>query len=514
MKNENLFDVISYLENFINDISHESIRNRKIEENKRELQKVLKELKVLKQNDFEFREIGDNLYDGIYISDGDGNTLYVNKAYTRITGIKPEEIVGKNVKEILKEGKLYKNAVTMEVLKSKRQVNSVGVSLRNGKKMLITGSPIFDKQGNIKKVVINNREMTDLLEIRKELDASIDKLKAVEEHHRKNKEEIRHLRNINVRKYDLIGRSQSIKNVYKIIDKVAETDVTVLIYGETGVGKEVVANEIYLKSKRNNAPFIKVNCGAIPSNLIESELFGYEKGAFTGANASGKVGMFELANKGTILLDEIGEMPIEVQSKLLRAIQQKEIIRVGGTKPISLDVRLISSTNKDLKQEVKHGTFREDLYYRLNVIPIYIPPLRTRIEDIDLLTEYFINNFNKQYNKSVNISNLGVDILKQYSWPGNIRELQNIIERMIVITEDNSMISDEQLGNILNINSLNITEFLSKEMGLREIVENIERKTLEKVLAESGSTRKAAKILKVDQSTIVKKAKRLGIKIS
>jgi len=473
------------------------------------LQKTLHEMEQAK--DFDFREIGDHLYDGIYIADGNGKTLYVNRAYTRITGIKPEEILNKYVSDC-ENACLYKNAVTPEVIKHKQQVNAMGESLRNGSKMLISGNPIFDDAGNVKKVVVVDRDITDLLTMKSELEASQQKMKAVEKDQYRTKQEIEHLRRFHLNK-NLIGDSPEIQKIGKMIEQVAALDVTVLITGETGSGKEVVANEIYFNSKRPNGPFIKVNCAAIPANLLEAELFGYEKGSFTGASSGGKLGMFELADKGTLLLDEIGEMSLELQSKLLRVIQHKEITRIGGTKPIALDIRIISSTNCDLLELVKKGKFREDLYYRLNVFPIQLPALRQRADDIELLARHFLDVYNTKYGTITVIEKSGFELLKEYDWPGNIRELQNIIERLVIVAGQGSIISAEQIGALLSIDPY-YTELVHKELGLKEIVENVERKTIEKVLSLHKSTRKAAKILKIDQSTIVKKAQRLGICLS
>lgn len=470
------------------------------------LRQLLEEFREARE--FDFREIGDHLYDGIYIADGNGKTIYVNKAYSRITGIRPEEVVNRYVEDCEKDG-LYKNAVTPMVIRDKKQVNAMGESSRNGIKMLITGNPIFDEAGNVKKVVVIDREITDLLAMKAQLEVSQRKMQAVEQDKNKNKLEIEHLRSLHLNK-NLIGQSPEIRQITKMIQQVADLDITVLITGETGSGKEVVANEIYSSSSRNSGPFIKVNCAAIPTNLLEAELFGYEKGAYTGAASTGKLGMFELADKGTILLDEIGEMPLELQSKLLRVIQHKEIIRVGGRKPIKLDVRILSATNCDLRELVKQGRFREDLFYRLNVFPIHIPPLRLRVADIELLTKHFLGIYNTKYGKQTVIESPGIEMLKRYMWPGNIRELQNIIERLVIVSDPSAVISAEQIGRVLNIDPY-YTELLNQELGLKEIVENVEKKTIEKVMALCGSTRKAAKILKIDQSTVVKKAKKLGI---
>lgn len=498
-----------FLERLIKIADEDRYKKMDSEEIKEGLKIVLSELEECQENDY--KEILDHLYDGMCILDGKGIFLYVNKAYCKIMGIKKDEIVGYDVKEL--EGKLYKNAVSPEVIRRKQQVNSVGISMINGMKVLITGLPIFDQEGNVKRVVCNHRELTDLLEMRAELEASQEKLKAVKEHERKQIREIEHLRKQQITKENVIGRSKEMKNVLNLIRQVANIEATVLITGETGVGKEVIANEIYTNSCRKNGPFIKLNCAAIPANLLESELFGYDKGAFTGANKLGKIGLFELANKGTLMLDELGELPLELQAKLLRAIQDKEITRIGGTDSIKLDVRIIAATNKNLREEVKKGVFREDLFYRLNVIPINIPPLRERKEDIEELAKHFLGVFNKKYNKLVEISTQGYQVLEEYTWPGNIRELQNIIERLVVITPYDHSVNEEQLGNMLNINPIKPTESLNKPAALKDIVENVERKAIEKALDECGTTRAAAKILQIDQSTIVKKAKKLGIEI-
>jgi len=459
-------------------------------------------------HEYDFREIGDHLYDGIYIADGQGKTMYVNKAYTRITGIQAQEVVGRYVAELMVDG-LYKNAVTPEVIRTKKQVNAMAESLRNGIKMLITGNPIFDPAGNVKKVVVIDREMSDLLEMKAELDASQEKMKAVEEDKDKKKEEIEHLRRLHFSK-TLIAQSPAMEKVVAAINQIARLDVTVLITGETGVGKEVVANAIRVNSAREKGPFIKVNCAAIPATLLEAELFGYEKGAFTGATTSGKMGLFELADKGTLLLDEIGEMSLELQAKLLRVIQHKEVNRIGGSKPIQTNVRILSATHCELKEQVRQGKFREDLYYRLNVFPIYIPPLRERPDDTDLLVRHFLSMFNAKYGKSVLIDTGGMQTLQRYAWPGNVRELQNIVERIVIISEPTVVVSGGRIAGLLDIEPFALVDS-DENVGLYELVATTERRMIEKALRVGGSTRKAAALLKIDQSTIVKKAKKLGI---
>ncbi|MFJ7972717.1 sigma-54 interaction domain-containing protein [Psychrobacillus sp. NPDC096389] len=444
----------------------------------------------------DYKKICDELYDGIYIADEKGKTLYVNKSYSRITGLSPDLVLGKYVIDLMKEG-LYKNAITPDIIKTKKPINAMA-EIRTGVKVLLSGSPILDQEGNIKKVVVINRDMSDLLDMQKKLVAS--------------QNEIEHLRNLQVTN-KLIGKSDEIQPIMQMIHQVANLDVTVLITGETGVGKEVIGNEIYKNSDRHDKPFIKVNCAAIPANLLEAELFGYEAGSFTGASNKGKIGMFELANKGTLLLDEVGEMPLELQSKLLRIIQEKEVTRVGGTKPIKLDVRILAATNCDLYELVKTGKFREDLYYRLNVFPIHIPPLRNRFSDIELLTQHYLDIYNTKYGKQVVFDREVTEVFKTYTWPGNIRELQNVVERLVITSDKYKKINTELARKILNMEPES-TETSTGELSLKEIVENVERKIIEKALKDYGSTRKAAAVLKISQSSVVKKAKKLGIHIS
>ena len=457
----------------------------------------------------DFKEVADKFYDGIFIADGDGKILYINKAYLDMTGLREKEIIDKNVEDLIKKG-IFHNAVTLEVIKHKKVINSIGKA-KNSVEMLITGKPIFSDSGKLERVLVTQRNNSKLIELQKELEMSQKKFTIAKDITRKKKQEIEHLikQQLNT---NFIGISKEMKEVEELIKKAAPLDVTVLITGESGVGKEVVANEIFRNSKRYKASFIKVNCAAIPENLLEAELFGYEKGAFTGATTT-KLGLFELADQGTLLLYEIGDMSLALQVKLLRAIQQKQIIRIGGTKIIDLNVRIIAATNANLKELVKESRFREDLYYRINIFPINILPLRLRTNDIIKLTEHFWEIYNDKYNKKVILEEEAISMLKKYSWSGNIRELQNIIERIVIISEINASIGAEEIANLLMIQK-DTTISVEGKNGLKEIVENVERELIKKTLKEVGSTRKAAKILKISQSTVVKKLKKLGIDVS
>ena len=273
--------------------------------------------------ELDFQEVCQHLYDGIHITDGEGRILFINNAYTRTTGIQPEQILGRQVSEI--EGLLYQGSVTGQVLKTKKRVNSVATILGLNKEVLVTGTPVFDSSGNVKLVVTNTRDFPELKRLEQQLHA-------LTEEQRRANEELAFLRRRQAEGKELIYRSKAMESVMQLVRTVAQTDVTVLITGESGTGKELIANELYQNSQRRGKPFIKVNCAAIPAELLESELFGYEEGAFTGARRSGRAGMFELANTGVILLDEIGDMPLSLQTKLLRVLQQRELLRVGGTR--------------------------------------------------------------------------------------------------------------------------------------------------------------------------------------
>ncbi|AVX29937.1 sigma-54 dependent transcriptional regulator [Carboxydocella sp. ULO1] len=302
----------------------------------------------------------------------------------------------------------------------------------------------------------------------------------------------------------IIGNSSAMQEVYKIIGKVANTNATVLITGESGTGKELVAKAIHFNSNRHNGPFIKVNCAALPENLLESELFGHERGAFTGA-VSKKYGLFELANNGSIFLDEIGEISLPIQAKLLRVLQEKEIQRVGGTESIKIDVRIIAATNKNLERMIKEGSFREDLYFRLNVIPIFLPPLRERKEDIPQLVQYFLNKYSIEFNKKIKgISNDALRILQNYDWPGNIRELENVCERAVIMTQSNIILPEHLPINLTDFEIEN--DF--KHLPLKEIIADIEKKIILKVLEETNWNRTlAAKKLGLNRRSLYAKMK-------
>ncbi|MEA4924421.1 MAG: sigma 54-interacting transcriptional regulator [Syntrophomonadaceae bacterium] len=309
-----------------------------------------------------------------------------------------------------------------------------------------------------------------------------------------------------------IVHSGCMKELTKMAIRVAKVDSTVLIQGESGVGKELIADVIHSHGARSKGPLIKINCGAIPENLLESEFFGYEPGAFSGASRKGKIGLFELANGGILFLDEIGDMPLNLQVKLLRVLQDKEIIRVGGIRPIKVDIRIITGTNRNLTEMINNRQFRQDLYYRLNVVPIHVPALRERREDIPVLTNYFLEYFNHKYLASGTHKKLApevVDCFMKHDWPGNVRELENLIERLIVTTAQ-SYISMSDLPPWLDKSKTNNTGS-SENISLRCAVEDTERKLLQYAFSRYKSTYEVARVLEINQSTVVRKAAKYGI---
>ncbi len=324
--------------------------------------------------------------------------------------------------------------------------------------------------------------------------------------------EVKKLRSEVQKKYsfkNIVGTSKAIREVFALMEKVIDNNSTVLIVGESGTGKELIARAIHYNGPRKDYPFVAVDCASIPDTLIESELFGYEKGAFTGA-LSRKIGKFELAGKGTLFLDEIGNLKLEIQAKLLRVLQEREFTRVGGNEKIELQARIITATNADLEQLIKEGKFREDLYYRLNVVPIYLPPLRERKEDIPLLTRYFLNKFNNEYGKKVKIEPSVIDYFMNYSWPGNVRELENTIQRLVIVSDNELITVDDLPAKIKDM------EGIKKESGIKVgmTLEEVEKEFIKQTLKSCNYViAKAARILGITRKTLHTKLKKYNIKI-
>jgi PAS domain S-box-containing protein len=450
-----------------------------------------------------FDRILESSFDGIYITDGKGTTLYVNSSYERISGFSKKEIVGKNIEDLIKKG-MFSESSVHKVLETKK-VTSVVHHYVTGKKALATGTPILDEDGNILRVVCNVRDISELLKLKEKLQKS----KELTSKYSFELQEIIRLQKKELG--DIVVRNQKMRMVFDLAARVAQFDSNVLLSGESGVGKEIVARYLYSKSHRSNKPFIKINCAAIPPTLMESELFGYEKGSFTGASPQGKPGYFELADGGTIFLDEVGEIPLEVQPKLLRVIQEKEIIPLGSTQHKKVDVRIISATNKDLKKEIQKRSFREDFYFRLNVVPIHILPLRKRKEEVAPLIYSFLKKLNQKYSFQKTITSEVVDVLVSYKWPGNVRELENLIEYLFVISGHEEIMLHHLPANIKN------NYYLDPDLkgnSFQSIVQNVEKKVLLNALKKNTSLRKAANKLKISPATLSRKARKYNISVS
>ncbi|WP_163969652.1 sigma-54 interaction domain-containing protein [Oceanobacillus halotolerans] len=452
----------------------------------------------LKQQIEEFQAAIDSSYDGIWITDGEGYTLFVNKAVERITGLSTDDVIGKNMRELVDKG-VFNISATLEAMKEKKTV-TVMQKVNTGIETIVTGNLSFDENGQIFRIISNVRDITELNYLR-------EQIKHIEEKNQKYHIELNNLKLKLEELNNVVFKSEEMSTVIDQALRLAKFDTTVLLMGETGVGKEVIAELIHESSTRKETgSFIRINCTALPDSLLESELFGYEGGAFTGANPKGKAGLFELADEGTIFLDEIGELPLHIQVKLLRVLQERNVLRVGGSKPININTRVIVATNRNLSEMVREGSFREDLYYRLNVVPITIPPLRKRTDDIPILIKHFIKVVNKKYNISKHFSSDVMKSLINYSWPGNVRELKNIVERLIVTTES-ATIKVEDLPEHIHKASVTI-----KGNSLKEILESTEKEIIKSTLKQYKSTYKAAASLGISQSTMSRKARKYGCK--
>lgn len=447
----------------------------------------------------EILNIMDTIKVGVFITDGAGTVLMVNKESERTSDLKAHEILGRNMQELTAEGYVDESSV-LKALETKGEYRLIQ-NLRDGTSLYLTATP-YMQDGEVRLVVCTERDITET----KTLEKLLTESKALSE---KQAKELEYLRaKSKIKHPELIIKSKNVQKILETIKRVAPLDITILITGESGVGKEVVADYIFQMSQRKDKPFVKINCAAIPESLLESELFGYEKGAFTGADHQGRIGIFEMAQGGTLFLDEIAEIPLRLQAKLLRVLQEKEIRRIGGKKTIAVDVRILAAANVNLEQAVAAGTFREDLYYRLSIVPIEIPPLRERREDICALAEHFVALFCEEYHTRKTISVEAMAELKRAQWPGNIRELRNLMER-IVISFDGEQITARQVKNLISSSNkkrkrLQVEEHLS----LEELMEEYERELLLSYLEKYATAAEVARRLHVDKSTIGRKLKK------
>ena len=446
----------------------------------------------------ELQGILDCIDAGIYIVDDKKRIVMINKNAREKLSTDPDFVIGKPLTDLVKMGIFpAEEIVTLPVFETKKPNTIIRASKNHA---IATALPQLDGD-KVVRVIETDQVLNELINIKSTIEEEI-------ELNEKYKSELEYFRNKEMSAADeIIAESLAMKKLLTIAAKVATSDATLLLLGESGVGKEVMAKFIYKNSSRSDKPFIKLNCSALPENLLESELFGYEKGSFTGASSKGKIGFFELADQGTLLLDEIDTLPLHLQPKLLRVLQEGEIIRIGGTKSIKVDVRLIAATNSNLAQAVAEGRFRQDLYYRLNVIPLDIPPLRDRTADIMPLAGHFIEKLNEKYHKYKHINYTCGPVLSGRTWPGNVRQLENLMERVYLSTD------------AIFITAAHLEPYLFEEMpldpsgkSLKDIVGDYEKKYIEKVMGNYSSTQELANALQIDKSTLTRKIARYGIK--
>jgi PAS domain S-box-containing protein len=439
--------------------------------------------------------IVDSIYDEVLVVDANGTILRVsNRSIHNLWGVEPSSVIGENILELEKKG-WFKPSVSRKVIEEKKKTSIIQYN-RFGRRILAVGNPIFNKKQELERIVIASRDITEVTKLEEQLEEAQN----LKEQYRK---EVDILKKVHQGKdKTIIYQSERMKELMFSVEQVAKVDSTVTIYGDSGVGKELISFAIHQLSARAEKPFIKINCGSIPESLLESELFGYEKGAFTGALSQGKKGLFELANEGTLFLDEIGEMPLNLQVKLLRALQEREILKVGGSRAIPINIRVITATNKNLEEMVADGSFREDLFYRIHVIPLFVPSLSERTEDIEPLVYHFLEYYNKQFSTKKHFSEDALEILRSYPWPGNIRQLQNIIERAMVISR-NQVITANDLASILETRKMQQRPVeVHSIVPLNQAIQYTEQQLIRMALKKYKTLTKVAEVLEVSQPTI------------
>jgi len=439
------------------------------------------------------------LDDGVYVTDKHGTTLHVNRMYEKLTGLSSEDLLGHNVR-VLREKGVFDEIVNPVVVKRQKPVTSVQV-LKNGKRVVLRGYPVFDDEKELTLVITLVRDVTLIGQMREQI---IQQKKLISIYH----DQIGLLSSTapSSNSYD----APQIKELTELVKRVAATDATIILLGETGVGKDRFARMAHEHSPRRDEMYLKVDCGSISENLIESELFGYAPGAFTGANSKGKIGHFEIANKGTIFLDEIGELPLTMQAKLLRVLQDQEVMRVGSSIPKKVDVRIIAATNRNLEEEVEKGNFRIDLFYRLRVAVVDIPPLRQVPGMIPGLVHHFLEKFGQKYKKDIICPDGTMNIFLTYRWPGNIRELENTIQSLVVTSQSHEILPIDlppcMCAAISNM-AKKTTAAVNAESGqsLKEIMSGLEKQVIQQTLDKHGSVNKASEVLGINRTTLFRK---------
>ncbi|MGD6964436.1 sigma-54 interaction domain-containing protein [Fictibacillus phosphorivorans] len=463
-------------------------------------------MKLVSQRQNLFTEILNSINDAIYITDKNGVTVWANHISEIMTQVPREKLIGRNVRDLERE-KVFSPSVTRLAAEANSNVSTVQ-KMGDGRKYITTGHLVKDDEGEIIVIVAHCRDITEAVKTSSRLRDTEELLEKYSQELRKLKIPLHNNQSSTMKELILHPSTE------KIIGKIANVDTTALITGETGTGKSVVAERIHFLSKRHKAPFMQINCASMPEQLLESELFGYKKGAFTGANSSGKHGLIQAAEGGTLFLDEIGELPPHLQAKLLHFLQTKNYLPIGGRDYIQANVRIIAATNRSLEQMTDDGSFRSDLYYRLHILSINLPPLRERKEVIEDLAFYFLDTCNQKYNVNKRMIPSVLDIFQSYTWPGNIRELENLMERLVILSDQTieekdlpqKMMNDKFLPDYVKLAEKNST-------SMPEFLESIERNMILDTLKTEKSTRKAARKLGVTQSLLMRRIKKYGIDV-
>lgn len=474
-----------------------------------EMEGLTSELEAFRRINEELEGLIEYSHDGIIVTDGKGTVLRINDSILRVTNLIAEHFLGKKIDSLYTNGCFYTEPVA-KLARINKEVTTGITKIRTGKEVLVVSTPVLDDLGEVVRVVTNVRDLSEINYIQQRAsETGVEHQDVRDESQLSMQEEL--IAN------GMITGDRAMLKTLGLTKRVSNKDVTVLLQGESGVGKEVFAGLIHYWSKRKG-PLIKVNCGAIPGALLESELFGYCGGAFTGANKDGKPGLFELANQGTLFLDEISDLPLDLQGKLLRVIQEQEFVRLGGTKVIRVNVRLVAASNRDLAKMVQQQTFRIDLFYRLNVVPIQITPLRDRKEDIVLLADHFLDKFNRKHGTRKVLSPGLKGMFVDYPWPGNIRELMNMIERLVITIEGNMLDESAFSTAVKSVPDIEPESLISSSepeedtiLSLKEAIEDMEKSILAKALKKYKRSRKVGQALGISHTAVLKKIKKYNL---
>lgn len=474
------------------------------------LERTLKSLIPFKNMKTFLSSIIESSNDGIWVCNGAGKILYNNRASEKLTGIRCEEVLGKNVAALVEQG-MWKESVTLGVIRTMQKYTTIQNVLRTGKQLLSTATPVFDENGELELVVTIERDITLLIDMQKHLEK-------VKKRESMLAEELRHAKQLETIRETFVVESPAMSSVVKNALRIANlNESNILITGESGTGKGALAKIIHNMSNRSGNQFIQINCAALPDSLLEAELFGYEKGAFTGSKENGKIGLIELADSGTLFLDEIGDLPLSTQAKLLSYLDNHTITPLGSTISRKIESTIIAATNQDLARMVDQKKFRKDLLFRLNTFRVKIPPLRDRIEDIFALTSHFVCYFNRKYKVSKKISSKALESLMLYNFPGNIRELKNIIKRAVAICDRQTI--DEAILQSISQSSQEAKNrdnslAIHSQSDLNKRVASFENAIIKRALYGCKSTRELATVLNISQPSVVRRLKKHGLRIS